>query len=144
VLAANILKTKSVYCIVLQCVAVCCSVFCNMLQCVAVCWKRNGRIKTEWWQPIFSKKSRCIAVCCSVLQCVTVCVAVYCSVCGSVLEKKRKGEDWVMAANILQKKSVYCSVLQCVAVCCSVLQCVTVCVAVRCSVLQRVGTETKE
>jgi len=47
---------NSVYCSVLQCVAVCCSV----LQCVAVC----------------CSVLQCVAVCCSVLQ----CDAVYCSV----------------------------------------------------------------
>jgi len=68
---------QSVYCSVLQCVAVCCSVLqcaavcCSVLQCVAV----------------YCSVLQCAAVCCSVLQ----CAAVYCSVfqcivaCYSVL-----------------------------------------------------------
>ena len=82
----------------LQCVAVCYSVCCSALQCVAASGNRNERVKTEWWQPTFSKKSQCIAVFCSVLQCVAVCHSVLqcVAVCCSVLQcvrKERKDED---------------------------------------------------
>jgi len=56
-------------CIVLQCVAVCCSV----LQCVAVCCSVRSveMISRTLYKCIVLQ---CVAVCCSVLQCVAVCV----------------------------------------------------------------------
>ena len=97
----------TVYCSVLQCVAVCCCVsqccrpicilsvgYCSMLQCVAVC----------------CSVLQCVAVCCSVLQCVAVC----CSVlqCVAVLQCAA-----ALFAFQVQDVSVCCSVLQCVAQC---------------------------
>jgi len=64
-----------VYCLVLRCVAVCCSV----LQCVAaemVCWTSDFL----YYDTKLNSTMRCVlsgvAVCCSVLQCVAMCCSV--------------------------------------------------------------------
>jgi len=126
----------TVFCSVLQCVAVRCSV----LQCVAAC----------------CSVLQCVAVCCSVLQCAAVC----CSVSISHQSQGGAGhfgdvpspvvfcaESWEFGVSpcrrqcphsvlfVLQCVAVCYSVLLCVAVCCCVLQCV----AVWCSVLQLVA-----
>ena len=83
-------------CIVLQCVAVCCSqvyelrhaVCWSVLQCVVLC----------------CSVLQCVAVCCSVLQCVAVC----CSVLQCVAVRHMNGSFMRMTC-----------VMQCVAVCCS-------------------------
>ena len=129
-------------CVVLQCVAVCCSVVrllrcivhcqhcCSALQCVAVCC----RVQDYY---VASCTGGAVVVSCCVLQGVAVrrrvlqCVAVCCSVlqCG------------VLCCSVLQCAAVF----QCVAVCYSMLQCVTVCCIVSdyclasCFVLQRVA-----
>jgi len=100
----------TVWCIVLQCVAVCCSVLqcgavcCSVLQCVAVLWVHVLQCVAVLWVHVL----QCVAVCCSVLQCVAVCY------------------------NVVHCVAVCCSVLQCVAVCCSLM---SACVAVCCSLM---------
>jgi len=116
---------------VVQCVAVSCSV----LQSV-----RCGDEHDDYHASVFSSTTgitgccsvlQCVVVCCSVLQCVAVC----CSVCCSVLQSVRRGDELdVYHASVSQKHCMYCSLLQGVAICCSVSQCVAVCVAVCCTV----------
>ena len=157
-----VLIVNAVYCIVLQCVAECCSVTLSsvlnrlnasekillqcVLQCVAV-WpclpRRGGRV------PVAVCALVCAAVCYSMLQCNCVClgaaakILLQCvAVCCSVLQCVTVCCSVTLSASAQRRSSCYsaccsvcCSVLQCVAVCCSVLQCFAVC----CSVLQCVA-----
>ena len=126
----------------LQCV----TVYCSVLQCIAVCHRvlqrvllqkdqhgvaRMGEIMKEIVKEIMREIMKeimkeepvavyyivlqCVATCCSVLQCATTKRSMWCS---------SSGRD---------ERGVCCSVLQCVAVCCSVLQCHT---ATHCNTLQ--------
>ena len=105
----------SISCIVLQCVASCCSV----LQCVmiaALCYITCG---AGHYVPLF-------VVCCSVLHCVAVC----CSVLWML--------HYVARQVVLGTPSHF---LQCVAVCCSVLQ--PQHTATHCNTLQHTATHYK-
>ena len=90
------------YCIVLQCAAVCCSV----LQCAAVC----------------CSVLQCAAVCCSVLQCVKKNgIAIHPSLLSFIHVKTMPDNSLRVCCSVLCAV-VWCNVLQCAAVCCSVLQ----------------------
>jgi len=125
----------AVYCIVLQCAAmcwkcvlVCCS--CSVLQCLAVCCSI-----LQCTTAICQCKAGCVAVSCSALQCVAECCTAVC--CCTVLQCVLSICHYSarMYTRAPFTKARCCSVLQCIAVCGSVLQCVA-CVAVCCSVLQ--------
>jgi len=130
---AAVLQCTAVWCSVVQCVAVCCRVLqsvavfavcCNVLQCVAMCRSalhvcRQSFIFCQSFVNLLSHHTvvQCVAVCCSVLQCAACLSSVVCL-------------------------SSHCSPLQCAAV----LQCTAVlqCVVVYCSMLQGVGSPSKE
>jgi len=136
-------RYATVYCSVLQCVAVCC----NVLQCVAVCCsvfhhqpvvagrgEGDDAKGTPFWRSKAGPMTFCTSVSSlpsTVLQCIAVC----CSV-----------PHFVACVPVFQVFQVMCcSVLQCVAVCrivLSVYQCFKsskYCVAVCCSMLQYVA-----
>jgi len=123
----NVLKNArcvAVYCMVVQCVAVCCEdllqcVFrssehiaavpsCMQPQCVAAYCSVLQRVVVRY------SVLQCVAVCCSVLQCVAVCCVDSVTLCRSL---------FASVGLLLQIRSNgITSTLQCVAVCCSVLQ----------------------
>jgi len=113
--------------IVLQCF----SVWCSVLQSVAVCLTVRANIESGCVERMASAGVlQCGAVCCSVcsvLQCVQ-CVSECCSVFAK--SRAQTGIGPRRTQRFGRCVAVCCSVLQCVAVRCSVLQCV----AVRCSV----------
>jgi len=123
-----LLHCVTVYCIVLQCGASCCS----KLQRLVVP-KEAEAAGDCYWHVL----SICAAVCCIVLQCVASCCSVLhseaaiCSValfCGAV-------RYVAVCCSVSQRVAACCSVSQRVAACCSVFHCVVV----RCSVLQCVA-----
>jgi len=98
-------QCNTLWCNVLQYVAVCCSV----LQCLRVCCTRHNENKHFWVGghnsiPHINESCRTYdaALCCSVLQCAAQC------------------------CTVLHCVALCCTVLQCVIACCSVLQCVVV------------------
>ena len=155
-------QCNTLWCNVLQYVAVCCSV----LQCLRVCCTRHNENKHFWWSQFNTAYEwvmshiwcctvlQCVAVCCSVLQYAAVCCTVlqYVAVCCSVLQRlaaccTRHNENkhfWVGGHNPIPHMNescrtydaaLCCSVLQCAALCCTVLHCVALC----CSVLSHVA-----
>ena len=80
-----VLQCVAVYCIVLQCVAVCWSVvYGSVLQCVAVCCSAHVKVQGHSLDEVVCRADmcaccrvfQCIAESCSVLQCVAVCCSV--------------------------------------------------------------------
>ena len=133
-------------CVLLPCVAVCCTVVGQVY-----CW--HIQRLASWTWPFWQLK--CVAVCCSVLQCLGVCYTVLyvrCTVlqCVAVDSRLHIGPFWNFS--MLQSVAEQCNALQLVVMCCSVSSQTTVyklalngnstvlqCVAVRCSVLQCVA-----
>jgi hypothetical protein len=114
---------RSVYCSMIQCVAVCCSV----LQCVAVCCRMLQSVAE------CCSMLQCVAVCRSVLQCVAVCCRTLQPSLTVIIVKFIAGKD--SNASAIYRRCHLCSPIHtlCVCVCVFVCACVFGCVCAVCA-----------